>query len=119
MHKSQARLRDDTGESSAFKFRLFGWNLRPKNFLFGLAAKRHDTRRMSHYRGPAYPPRKRPRGGFQIFLCQLIADYYDGWDRHNRGPRQTPEESTLSRIRKDFISLADQVFAFPVQANVI
>lgn len=41
----------------------------------------------------------------------LTTDYYDGGDRYNRGPpRQSLEESVLTRLRKDFISLADPVF---------
>ena len=66
---------------------------------------------MSYYRGPAYPPRKRSRGGIYPFVCCLTTDYYDGGDRYNRGPpRQSLEESVLTRLRKDFISLADPVF---------
>ena len=66
---------------------------------------------MSYYRGPAYPPRKRARGGANSLRWCLTADYYDGGDRYNRGPpRQSLEESVLTRFRKDFISLADPVF---------
>ena len=66
---------------------------------------------MSYYRGPAYPPRKRARGGIYSLEWYLIVDYYDGVDRYNRGPpRQSLEESVLTRLRKDLISLADPVF---------
>ena len=64
---------------------------------------------MSYYRGPAYPPRKRARGGMNIREYRLTIDYYDGGDRYRGPPRQSFEDSVLTRLRKDFISLADPV----------
>ena len=63
----------------------------------------------SHYRSQPYPPRKRPRGGNSARVTRFTdwgADYYDGGDRSNRSPR---EEGILTRLRKEFIALADPV----------
>jgi hypothetical protein len=62
-------------------------------------------------RSQQYPPRKRPRGGkppFPPCICIVsnALDFYNGGDRYNRPPR---EEGILTRLRKDFISLADPV----------
>jgi hypothetical protein len=58
-----------------------------------------------------YSPRKRPRGGTppphaSVFPGSNALDFYNGGDRYNRPAR---EEGILTRLRKDFISLADPV----------
>ena len=66
----------------------------------------------SHYRSQPYPARKRPRGGNSARITRFTdwdADYYDGGDRYNRSPR---EEGILTRLRKEFITLADPVASF-------
>jgi hypothetical protein len=62
---------------------------------------------MSYHRGQPYPPRKRARGG--IFPGEdADVDYNDAGDRYSR-PRISAEESMLTRLRKDFISLAVRI----------
>jgi hypothetical protein len=48
-----------------------------------------------------------------MFLAEHAnVDYYDGGDRYSRGPRMSAEELMLTRLRKDFISLAVGSFCF-------
>jgi len=78
-------------------------------FCLALNSQTHhqDVRILSRTKLQSSKTTKRRYNSIQRGI--LTVDYYDGDNRGNREPRQSPEESFLLRLRRDLISLADPV----------